>query len=104
MPMHFAGGFFLMLLTAYIVLRYFYPSEHPLFSTTLRRILVCAGAVLAIGIFWELFEIIFTNIIGGLPFNALDTISDVCFDVAGASLGFLYLRYRYPFFASFVSV
>ncbi len=47
-------------------------------------------SVLVVGILYELYEFLFYNYFGQNPFNTLDTISDIFFDLAGASFAILY--------------
>lgn len=51
--------------------------------------------VLLIGILWEFFEFFSNNYIGHDPFNALDTISDVFFDLAGGAFSILYFFFYF---------
>lgn len=81
MPMHFTGGFFLGLLGVYL----FSLEEYTVIS--LYKIFLF---VLAVGIGWEVFEILVNEISHG-PFYILDTISDVFFDVSGGLSAILYL-------------
>lgn len=85
MPMHFLGGFWAGLMVAYV-----YPPKDIAFKTVLRFIL----AVLTIGILWEIFEILVAKYITGQPFNTLDTLSDIFFDVAGGFLSIIYFSKR----------
>jgi hypothetical protein len=83
MPMHFAGGLFIGLITLV-----FFPR---------RPILHAFLTVLFIGIFWELFEFSLDTFITYNTHNYLDTWSDIAFDLAGgfsASAFFLY-TYKY---------
>ena len=50
--------------------------------------------VVIIGIGWEVFEYIFNNLIGGLTFNLLDTVSDISFDIVGALVGIFLVKNR----------
>lgn len=85
MPMHFLGGFWLGLaLIWFFSVREFSP------KSILKIIL---GALL-IGILWELFEILIDKSIAQNPFNILDTISDMCFDLAGGGLSIIYFFKR----------
>jgi len=81
MPMHFIGGFWIGLATIYFLA----PK-----AISFRSILIILFSVLLIGVGWELFEIFFNNYIAQNPFNTLDTISDVFFDLAGGSAAILY--------------
>lgn len=85
MPMHLLGGLWLGL-----VFIWFLRLKDLSFSTIVKIIL----GVLLIGIAWEVFEIIVNKTIIQNPFNTLDTISDVCFDLAGAFISILYFAKR----------
>ena len=82
MPMHFLGGLWVGLF--FIYLFWFKPLSSNLFIEIMM-------GVLFIGVSWEIFEFIFTNHIGQAPFNTLDTISDICFDLAGGLFTILYV-------------
>ncbi len=85
MPMHILGGFWLGL-----VFIYFLKIKDLSFSTILKIIL---GA-LVIGLLWEVFEILVDKTIIQNPFNTLDTLSDICFDLAGAGIAIFYFAKR----------
>lgn len=85
MPMHFLGGFWWGL-----VLICFLFSEESDFRLISKVIL----SVLVIGILWELYEVLFYNYLGQNPFDILDTLSDVLFDLAGGSFAILYFFKR----------
>jgi hypothetical protein len=77
MPMHFLGGFFLGFFVVYVF--------------SLKDVYKIFLYILIIGIGWEVFELIFNNIIAGQPFIVLDTFSDICFDLSGGLSAILYL-------------
>lgn len=85
MPMHILGGFWVGL-----TLIWFLEPKNLSFNTIVKIIL----GVLLIGIAWEVFEIIVNKTIIQNPFNTLDTISDVCFDLAGAFISIFYFIKR----------
>jgi len=85
MIMHFLGGLWLGLLVIW-----FLYSEITSSGFSLKLILKILLGVFLIGVFWEIFEIIFNNIIAQSPFNTLDTISDIFFDLAGGTFAVLY--------------
>lgn len=85
MMMHFFGGFFIGLLLLWIFL-----TKEISFKIILKIIL----GIFIVGIGWEIFEIIFKNIIAKDPFNLLDTISDIFFDLAGGTLAVIYFLKR----------
>ncbi len=82
MVMHFVSGLWTGLFFAYV----FYIRK-PIFSNVFYIILLS----FLIGVSWEIFELYVFNHIGGTPFNLLDTVSDIFFDVAGATLAALYV-------------
>lgn len=81
MPMHFMGGFFLGLAFFW----YLWPDQ---LST--RTMLPIVAGVLVVGVGWEVFELIFINVVAANSFHALDTFSDICFDLAGGFTALLY--------------
>ncbi len=82
--MHFIGGFWVGLLALYF---------HTSGRMTLALALKALGAVVIIGIGWEIFEAFVDKAISANPFNVLDTAADLLFDVSGgASAVFYYLR------------
>ena len=85
MFMHFFGGFWLGLAFIWFLLR-------KNISLELHFQFICqtASFVLLIGVLWELYEILFNNIIAQIPFNTLDTVSDIFFDLAGGTFALLY--------------
>ena len=82
MPMHFLGGIWAALAIFWI----FSPK-----SLNTKHILAVMLGVLCIGLAWEIFEIVVNDAILKNPFNSLDTLSDIFFDLAGALLGIFYL-------------
>lgn len=78
MIMHFLGGLWVGLISLY-----FFSSKTPYLKILLF--------VLFIGLGWEIFELLFNNIIAQNPFNALDTISDIFFDLSGGLCAILYV-------------
>lgn len=89
-PMHGLGGFVIGLLAIWIVV------NHPFSfaNSSLRQFGVAITVVLAIGIFWEIFEFG----IGDYQYEifnsyVLDTVLDVCMDLAGGLGAFLLRRH-----------
>jgi hypothetical protein len=82
---HFLSGFWVSLFFIYI-----FQSKEPILPLFIK-IITC---VLLIGILWEFFEVYSHNYIGQDPFNALDTVSDVFFDLAGGTFALLYYMKR----------
>ena len=81
MIMHFLGGFWLGLVSLWFSL----PKKLS-FSFIFKSLLF----VFIVGVAWEVFEIIFYNFLAQSSFDILDTISDVCFDLAGGAFALLY--------------
>jgi uncharacterized membrane protein YjdF len=82
--MHFLGGFWAGALALYI----FHPRKVSILL--IRKILLC---VLAIGLGWEVFELLVDKTISQNPFNFLDSAADLFFDVTGGvGAMFYYLK------------
>ncbi len=90
MPMHFLGGFWLGL---YYVWLFPLKESETLLSFVVKAIL----GVLLVGILWEIFQILVNNFIAQNPFDALDTLSDIFFDLAGGSCALIYFFKRIMF-------
>ncbi|MFH1200916.1 MAG: hypothetical protein V1484_01120 [bacterium] len=91
MPMHFLGGFcvglFLIWLLSY---------KNSSLEINLKLICRIFLGVLIIGILWELYEILFYNILAQNPFNILDITHDIFFDLSGGLCAILYLWKKLP--------
>lgn len=87
MIMHFLGGFFLLLAVAYV-----FPPK--VSHSRIKSITLLISGVLVIGIGWEVFEYIFNNVLGGLDFDILDTLSDLFFDMLGGTISLFYFLKR----------
>ncbi len=85
MIMHTFGGMWLGFAAQYLY------KVRDLSTHTILKVLL---GVLFVGVGWEVFEIIFNNIIAGSAFNTLDTCSDVFFDLTGGCLALLYVYRR----------
>jgi hypothetical protein len=81
MIMHFLGGLWVGLFFIYIY--YYRASKNLVFKIIF--------SVLLVGISWEIFEFITFNMIGRTPFDYLDTLADIFFDLSGGLLAILYL-------------
>ena len=82
--MHFLGG-----LWAGIFFLWVFNPKTASRSLTLRIALF----VLAIGLGWEIFELLVDKVLSHNPFNILDTTADVFFDLAGGLTAvFYYVR------------
>ncbi|KKT01171.1 MAG: hypothetical protein UW07_C0023G0004 [Candidatus Nomurabacteria bacterium GW2011_GWF2_43_8] len=79
MLMHFLGGFW-----AGLVLIWLLPARSRFF---VYKILF---GILLVGILWEIFQILVNSAIAQNPFDALDSTSDIFFDLAGGALAVLY--------------
>ena len=86
--MHVFGGFFIALLLIWLL------KIKEISSKTILEIIL---GVFIIGVAWEIFEIVFNNIIAGDPFNMLDTISDIFCDLAGSCLAIVYFFKKITF-------
>lgn len=85
MLMHFLGGVWV----AFILL-WVFPIKILSKSYFLKLIL----GILFVGVSWEVFEIMFNNIIAGNPFDIIDTMSDLFFDMLGGILASFYFYKR----------
>lgn len=85
MLMHFLGGVWV----AFILLWVF-----PIKSLSKNYFLKLFFGILFVGISWEVFEIIFNNIISENLFDIADTMSDLFFDMLGGTLASLYFYKR----------
>ncbi len=85
MLMHFLGGFWLGL-----VFIYFLKPKDINFSNILK--IVLGAFIVSFG--WEIFEIFLNNVTLRDPFNSLDTMSDLCFDLSGAIISIFYFSKR----------
>ena len=85
MPMHFWGGVCLG-----FAMIWFFSKEDQFLELNSSLILRIILGVLFIGVSWEIYEFIFNNVLGKIPFNMLDTISDVFFDLAGGTFATFY--------------
>jgi hypothetical protein len=83
---HFLGGFCVGLAVLWLLS---YKTSSP--ELTFKLIYKVVLGVLLIGISWEIFEILFNNIIAQNSFNLLDTLSDIFFDLSGGLYAILYL-------------
>ncbi len=80
MPMHFLGGFFIGLASVYFaVSRGGKGSAFKILSV-----------VFLVGVGWEVFEILVDETVTSHPFNLLDSVSDLFFDMAGGALSLYY--------------
>lgn len=81
MVMHFLGGFWVGLFFIWFLA--------PKNSSWRELIKVFIG-VLIIGVLWEFFEVYIHNYISKYPFDIVDTLSDVSFDLAGGIFAVFY--------------
>ena len=79
--MHFLGGFWIGLSFFYL-----FPSRSNSPNSVFKILLF----VFIVGISWEIFEILFNNILAQNPFDILDTLSDIFFDLSGGLCAILY--------------
>ncbi|MBP9715483.1 MAG: hypothetical protein KBD52_03290 [Candidatus Pacebacteria bacterium] len=85
MFMHFLGGFWLALGVMYI-----FP---PKINSSLSILKILLG-VFVIGLLWEFFEVIVDANFSKKIFDVKDTLSDLCFDLAGGLVALLYFFKR----------
>ncbi len=85
MIMHFLGGFWLSLALLWL----FFKKD-----LSLKLIFKIFLGVLLIGVLWEVYEILVNNTFAQNPFNTLDTISDIFFDLSGGVFAILYFLKR----------
>lgn len=81
---HFLGGVGALFLIVYVFYRKFFRISYLFFTLILCTI--------AIGVLWELYEFLITNVWAGSPFNLKDTTSDLVFDTLGGVFGFLMIK------------
>lgn len=84
MPMHFLGGLSAMFLVTYL----FYSNA----NTYKNKFFLLLIATLFIGIAWEMYEYLVTNLWAGFSFNMTDTLSDIFFDTLGGLFGILMIN------------
>jgi len=82
--MHFFGGFCVGMALLWI----FYKDD---LNFNFSFVLKISLGVLFLGAGWEVFEIIFNNIIAGNSFDLPDTLSDIFFDLSGGLCAILYI-------------
>ena len=87
--MHFFGGMTAFYIAAAVLFPFFRTQPLPRY---LRLSILCA---LLIGVAWEAFELVLFVKFAFPPFHILDSLSDVCFDLAGILLAaYMTLRAR----------
>jgi hypothetical protein len=89
MPMHFLGG-----ICAGLFMVWLLPSENLFSELSWKYVFKIFLGVLLIGVLWEVFEIIFNNIIAQISFDARDTIHDISFDLSGGLYAILYIIWK----------
>lgn len=93
MPMHTLGGIWVALVSLFVY-RFRRTTVEDIFKP--RMIFVIALlSVLIIGLLWEIFEFGMENIGTVDLANPIDSLSDLCFDLAGGVIGALYFISRY---------
>ena len=81
MLMHFLGGLWVGLFTLYLL------RPESLNNSLIFKVFL---AVFMVGIGWEIFEFVFTNVVAGGPFHLPDTLSDIFFDLSGSVAALFY--------------
>ena len=89
MFMHFLGGFWVGFFFLWLL-----SFKNTPLDFSMKLIYKIIFFVLFIGVSWEIFEILFNNIIAQNEFNIFDTISDIFFDLSGGILAVLYFLKR----------
>lgn len=84
-PMHLVGGFWVGL----SILTYYFSYQHQFPKNDSVRFAVLLAVVGAFGVSlgWEVFEFTVDRLNGIVRFDLIDTISDICNGVIGASVG-----------------
>lgn len=85
MFMHFLGGFWVALFFIWLS-----SIKNIQLNFSSESFLKITYFVLFIGVSWEIFEIIFNNVIAQNEFNTLDSLSDLFFDFSGAIFASLF--------------
>ena len=93
-PMHFLGGVFLGLVFGYVLLR------HGIKNFSQKTFFYGILAIFIVGILWEIFEFNIDTFITFRDQNIIDTLSDICFDLAGGLFALQYLKKYLPFMIS----
>lgn len=88
-PMHFFGGIFIGMLYVYFLVRW----GAPVWSV--KTFILGLIAVFVVGLLWEVFEFSLDTWISFRPQQPLDTLSDLCFDIAGGALALWYASRRF---------
>jgi len=93
MPMHFAGGFFIGMLSLYIMRRSILLAQEK--GKYIRTFFIVLLSTLVMGILWEVFEFLMQGGFSGSLASPVDSLSDICFDLAGGALAIMiYLPQR----------
>ncbi len=92
MPMHFLGGAWLSFTTIWLF---------KISNFDKKTIWTVFFWVILVGAGWEMFEFVVDHRVGTGGFNIIDTLSDICFDLAG---GFVALLYHFRKSASIVII
>jgi hypothetical protein len=81
MPVHFMGGVFVGMLTIYLFYR-----KIGILTTkgqSLKALFVILAGTFVFGFMWEIFEFFVQGSTNGNLANIVDSVSDICFDLAG---------------------
>lgn len=99
-PMHFLGGFWVAMISVYLISAYQFPiSNESLKQNFLSFLIVILSFVALIGIFWEFYEFLndfflssknYTQI---LQQGAADTIADLFFDLLGGTVFIIIFKF-----------
>jgi hypothetical protein len=81
MPVHFMGGVFVAMLTIYILYKRIGVSMAS--KQNLKVLLIILAGTFVFGFLWEIFEFFVQGGLNGNLANVTDSVSDMCFDLAG---------------------
>lgn len=90
MPMHYMGGLFIGLLAFYLYLKA--KKNVPLDLNRTILFVVIFSIIIAVG--WEVFEYVVAITTRGSVLHLLDSVSDIFFDLAGASTAVIYTLFK----------
>lgn len=86
MVTHFLGGFSSLFLVSYLFFNIFLYKSYKFF--------IFIFFVILIGVSWEVYEYVLTNMWAGMPFKIKDTTADLFFDTFGGLVGVLFLKQK----------
>lgn len=87
MPVHFLGGVFVGMLSIYLLYKKI--SVWKIGKQDLRILMMVLVGTFVFGFLWEIFEFFVQGSSNGNLANVVDSVSDICFDLAGGIFAFL---------------